>query len=211
MSSAILEARCSDPRQHRGDVSDQGDYSCVGTPITTTRLKNLCSDPKTPFNDDYEIFFKQLGDVLVNAITSLTLPEEQRRVLLAAQEASTRHSQMLRELADVSRVAEKSEAKFTRMAQEAPVGLVVFQPDSTPVFLNDTYRKLVGITDELYESLRDAHNLNAWQELIHEEDRMLVKQKWEEVTRDKQPVTFEHRFKRKHPGNEHVPDDVEEF
>lgn len=31
-------------------------------------------NPRTPFDEDYKLFFRLVGDVLVNAITSMTLP-----------------------------------------------------------------------------------------------------------------------------------------
>lgn len=82
---------------------------------------------RRPYDEEYHLFIKLLNDRLINSTAAIVLPKTLRKTQVAAEEAALRHSSLTRQLVIRSREAAESEAKFSRMAEAAPVGMYLFK------------------------------------------------------------------------------------
>ncbi|KAK5165148.1 uncharacterized protein LTR77_009246 [Saxophila tyrrhenica] len=148
-------------------------------------------NPRQLFNEEYRMFGSFLSDFLCQAASLISLPQEQRRAQRLADEMNTTLAQQLRL---ITLQAERQEAKFARMANEAPTGVFVFDPDGRLLYANDAYLRVLGETRESQAS-RSPHTL-AWQEHIHPDDMEHFSDIWERGVQQKMPFTIEHRLKK---------------
>jgi len=142
---------------------------------------------RRPYDDDYKLFLRLLSDRLLNSTAQVSLPKEMKDAQVAAEEAALRHSTLSQQLALKSQEADRNEAKVSRMAQQAPVGIIVLDVDFKPIDINETARSIVGSPDDSEEP---------WEDVIHDEDRESVWQELEECRNSKKTRTFQYRLKR---------------
>lgn len=143
--------------------------------------------PRRPYDDDYRLFLRLLSDRLLNSTAQVSLPKEMRDAQVAAEEAALRHSTMSQQLALKSQEADRNEAKVSRMAQQAPVGIIVLDMEFNPVDINETARSIVGSPDDSSEP---------WDNVIDDEDREKVWRELVECRSSRETRTFQYRLKR---------------
>ncbi len=151
----------------------------------------LGHNPRRPFDEEYRMFSSFLCDFLIQAVTLISLPQEQRRAQRIADDMNNTLAQQLR---IITLQAERTEAKFSRMAAEAPTGVFVFDVDGRSLYVNDAYLRVLGETKESY--LVRSPSTVAWQEHIHPDDLASFTETWERVVEQKIPFTIEHRLKK---------------
>ena len=76
--------------------------------------------PLCPWDTDNRLWTDILADLLVKAATFITVPEEERRARKISDSVNSALAQQLR---TTTLQVERSEAKFSRMAQHAPTGM----------------------------------------------------------------------------------------
>lgn len=124
-------------------------------------------NPRSPLSPSYKIFLSITSEIVEKAAALISLPEEQRRAQAITDDITSSLTQQLRLY---TLQAEKSEAKFSRMAASSPIGMYMYNAsDGRPLYVNDAYLELLGIA-------RDAHAIIsgpdpiAWQDYVNEED-----------------------------------------
>jgi PAS domain S-box-containing protein len=171
--------------------------SAIVTPIKTLagrgRLAFLVMgiSPNCPFDSDYKTFTKLTVDIVEKAAAMIALPEEQRRAQKIADDVNTALAQQLR-LTTLK--AEKSEAKFSRMASAAPTGMFMFDAEGRELYVNDAYLEVLGITREEHEPM--TSDGCGWKDQVHEDDLERFTEVWSQITEEKIPITVEYRLKR---------------
>ena len=80
----------------------------------------LC--PRVPLDEGYHMWLGILGDLLLKSAAHVSLPLEQRRAQKLSDDVNSALAQQLR-LTTLQ--AERSDAKFSRMARLAPIGMFV--------------------------------------------------------------------------------------
>lgn len=147
--------------------------------------------PHIFFDEEYKLFSNFLSDFLIQSASLISLPQEQRRVQKIADEMNNTLAQQLRL---ITLQAERTEAKFARMAAESPTGVFVFDADGRPLYINEAYLRVLGENRESYMA-RSPHTV-AWQDHIHPDDLKHFREVWERGVEQKMPFTIEHRLKK---------------
>ncbi|KAI5237938.1 hypothetical protein E4T43_07752 [Aureobasidium subglaciale] len=168
--------------------------ACV-LPITSVSGQQIAfivlgMNPRRIFNDESRVFISHMGDLISKAAALISLPEEQRRDQEKYEQINFALSQQLQIIA---LKAEKNEETFTRMAQNAPFGMYMFDCDGNPKYVNDAYLSLIGLERDVFEQA--ASRGLAWSDTIYEEDIELATQIWARLKDSKAPQTFEYRVK----------------
>lgn len=167
----------------------------VAIPITsiTSRdlmgvlLVGLC--PRVPFDEGYDMWLTILGDILLKAAAFISLPLEQRRAQKMSDDVNNALAQQLR-LTTLQ--AERSDAKFSRMAKLAPIGMYVLDPEGNPLYVNDAYRR---VAPDLPDGRTIAFKKPSdWTDCIHPEDVGRFWESWNKVTVEKIPDICEYRI-----------------
>ena len=144
-------------------------------------------NPRRPYDDDYHLFVQLMSRQLATSIASVVLHEEEiRRGQKAAQLAALDRIELSEQLAARTKEAIENESRFTQMAELAPVGMFIADSQGDIVFTNNMFHQ---ISKHPKSCDRDA-----WFDSIKDEDRQMVKTKWEKLVRDKVPMTAEFRF-----------------
>jgi PAS domain S-box-containing protein len=179
-----------------GPVEEQINTTIIA-PITTIGSGDVLGilvtavNPKCALDEEYRLYFSVLADILIRSSTLITLPQEQRRAQKIADEMNTALAQQLRL---ITLQAERMEAKFSRMAAEAPTGMFVYDREGRPLYVNDAYLSVLGETREVH-SARSSIAM-AWSEHIHPDDAQRFHDAWRRVLEQKAPLTIEYRLKK---------------
>lgn len=180
----------SNPDRGFGDAVSKA----VVLPVTSITSRDLMGVlvigicPRVPFDDGYNMWLQILGDVLLKAAAFISLPLEQRRAQKMADDINGALAQQLR-LTTLQ--AERSDAKFSRMAKLAPIGMFVLDPEGKPLYVNDAYRRLVP---DLPDGRTVPFNKSSdWTDFIHPDDLCRFWESWEKVTVQRVPVICEYR------------------
>ena len=145
-------------------------------------------NPRRPYDDDYSLFVQLLSRQLGTSMASVVLFEEEiKRGQKAAKIAALDRIELSEQLAARTKEAVESDVKFTRMAEVAPVGMLIADSKGQIVFTNDTFHAL---SKHPRQSDR-----NAWIDSVRVEDQEMVRKKWQELVNDKIPMSAEFRFK----------------
>ncbi|THY90277.1 hypothetical protein D6C93_06624 [Aureobasidium pullulans] len=168
--------------------------ACI-LPITSVSGQQIAfivlgMNPRRLFNDESRVFISHMCDLISKAAALIALPEEQRRDQEKFEQINLALSQQLQIIA---LKAEKNEETFTRMAQNAPFGMYMFDCDGNPKYVNDAYLRLIGLEREVFEQA--ASRGLAWQDTIYEEDIDLATDIWARIRDSKTPFTSEYRVK----------------
>lgn len=83
---------------------------------------------------------------------------------------------------------ERSEVRFARLAETAPLGMYLFKPDGKPIYLNDAYFELLGITREEFGRAESV----VWGDQIFEEDVPRTLAAWKDLTEHGVPLHLEY-------------------
>lgn len=149
--------------------------------------------PRVPLNSAYKLYLRFTAEMIEKAAALISLPDEQRRAQAITDDITTSLTQQLRLY---TLRAEKSEAKFSRMAASSPIGMYMFcAKDGKPLYANDAYLELLGVSREAH-AIRCKPIASAWDDLIHDEDIDRFIDAWDQVTKAKLPVSIEYRLKK---------------
>lgn len=100
-------------------------------------------DPSSPLTEEYEIFQRVAVELIEKNAALISVPEEQRRAQKISDEVNDALAEQLRA---TTLKAEKSEAKFSRLASTAPTGMFMFDSNGKPLYVNDTYLEMLGVS-----------------------------------------------------------------
>jgi PAS domain S-box-containing protein len=90
---------------------------------------------------------------------------------------------------DAQRALARSETRFRRLAEAAPVGIFQTDRDGRCVYVNDRWCELAGLTP----AEADGHG---WLAALHPCDRSRVRDAWAAAAREAQPFQMSYRFVR---------------
>ena len=181
----------SNPDRGFGDTVKQA----VIIPVTSITSRDLMGVliiglcPRVPLDEGYHMWLGILGDLLLKSAAFVSLPIEQRRAQKLSDDVNSALAQQLR-LTTLQ--AERSDAKFSRMAKLAPIGMFVLSPEGTPLYVNDAYRRLVPALPD--GSAVSFNKPSDWTDFIHPDDVCLFWAAWEKVVVQKIPAICEYRI-----------------
>ncbi|EXJ87447.1 hypothetical protein A1O3_04407 [Capronia epimyces CBS 606.96] len=147
------------------------------------------TNPRRPYDEDYDLFVQLLGRQLATSIASVVLFEEEiKKGERAAQLAAQDRIELNNQLVARTQQAVEAENKFTRMGELAPVGIFIGDVDGKISFVNDawynitTYPRGIEVDEE-------------WIKYVDEEDQPKVRNMWTTMLEKKCAVSMEFRFK----------------
>lgn len=135
-------------------------------------------------DDDFRMFAQILSDSVSKYVSTYLL----RRKLQDVQSAS---EVLLRRVEE----AERSNFMFRHMAESATVGCAIFDPTGHPMWLNEAYINLTGVS-------REDFRPGIWQKAIVPEDLPKVEGCWNKLASGEPIVPFTFRVKRHHSVTE---------
>ena len=149
------------------------------------------TNPRRPYDEDYDLFVQLLGRQLATSVASVVLYEEEiRKGERAAKMAAQDRIELSAQLAQRTQEAIESENKFTRMAELAPVGMFMGDSNGKIIFTNDAWYDIANYP-------RGQPVENDWINYIMEEDKEKCRKIWDTVVNELTPIRVEFRFK--HP------------
>ncbi|KAI4842173.1 hypothetical protein E4T44_07466 [Aureobasidium sp. EXF-8845] len=188
----LRKADDSLPSDLQWNTPDRGILTtlCI-LPITDLNDRRLAvcvfgMNPGRPFDQGSRSFISRIGDVLRKSAVFVTLPEEQKKI-----EAIT--SALSDKLAVALLSAEMQEESYARMARTAPIGMYMLRPDGYPIFVNDAFLELHGVTRTKF--YQHADQGLGWDPTVHDDDKDHVTQMWLDTINGTKPVQDEMRVK----------------
>lgn len=165
-------------------ITSVGRHECLGILV-------MGLNPRSPFDDEYNLWTRLMTDLLERSASLILLPEEQRR---AQKISDDMNDALAQQLQTTTQQAERSEARFSRMASSAPTGMYMFDGTGKTLHVNDAYLAMLGVTREEH----DVHRATATplNHLIHSDDLERFRAAWHSVLELKSPVNIEYRLKR---------------
>lgn len=150
------------------------------------------TSPRRPYDEDYQLFVHLISRQLATSMASAVLFEKEiARGRRAAQRAAVDRQRLITQLQRKSQEANETEYKLNRMAEFAPVGMFIADPDGHISFCNDRLMQFSGL-------VRGEHTANAWMDNVRPEDRPAVADAWSRLLAEKVTVSVEFRFVRSH-------------
>ncbi|ERF75340.1 hypothetical protein EPUS_00133 [Endocarpon pusillum Z07020] len=142
------------------------------------------TNPRRPFDDDYDLFVQLLARQLATSVASVVLFEEEiKRGERAAQLAAQDRLHLSNELAE-------SEIKFTRMAELSPVGMFVADASGRLNYCNNTWYDLSSVPKS-----SSVVEVEEWMKYVADEDKSLTARQLRKLLDEKVPISVEFRFK----------------
>ncbi|KIW31005.1 uncharacterized protein PV07_02690 [Cladophialophora immunda] len=149
----------------------------------------MATNPRRPYDEDYDLFVQLLGRQLATSIASVVLFEEEiKRGERAAQLAAQDRIELSNQLLARTQQAFEAENKFTRMAELAPVGIFIGNLDGKINFANDAWYNISSYP-------RDVPVDNEWIEHVLDEDQAKVRELWNTMLEKRCAISLEFRFK----------------
>ncbi|KAH0837429.1 sensory transduction histidine kinase [Fonsecaea pedrosoi] len=149
----------------------------------------MATNPRRPYDEDYDLFVQLLGRQLATSIASVVLFEDEiRKGEQAAQLAAQDRIELNNQLLARTQQAAEAENKFTRMAELAPVGIFIGNLDGKINFANDAWYNISSYP-------RDVPVDNEWIEYILDEDQAKVRELWNTMLEKRCAISLEFRFK----------------
>ena len=147
------------------------------------------TNPRRPYDEDFDLFVQLLARQLATSIASVVLFEEEikkgeRAARLAAQDRIELNNQ----LAARTQEAVEAENKFTRMAELAPVGMFIGDSTGNITYANDAWYVISSYP-------RDRPVGHDWIRWLVEEDREVIWKEWTKLLNQKRPISVEYRWK----------------
>ena len=147
------------------------------------------TNPRRPYDEDFDLFVQLLARQLATSIASVVLFEEEiKKGERAAQLAAQDRIELNKELVARTQEAVEAENKFTRMAELAPVGMFIGDSDGTIKFTNDAWYSLSSYP-------RDRPVGHDWLDWLVEEDQEVIWREWTKLLTQKCPISVEFRWK----------------
>ncbi|KIW11290.1 hypothetical protein PV08_10590 [Exophiala spinifera] len=150
----------------------------------------MATNPRRPYDEDYDLFVQLLGRQLATSIASVVLFEDEiRKGERAAQLAAQDRIELNNQLVAKTQQAVEAENKFTRMAELAPVGMFIGDTDGKINFANDAWYKITSYT-------RDVVGDAEWIKYVKDEDQVKVREVWKSMVDKRSAISMEFRFRR---------------
>lgn len=152
-------------------------------------------NPRRRINEDLKRFIDSLSEMLLKAVIILQSPSDQRKLLQADDGLGHRLQleKLTRQLSIATLKNENNQETFSRMAEDAPIGMFLYQGDGTPIYMNDAYFELLGGTrDHFKEMAKSGH---AWRDCIHPDDEDFIGEAWKAATQSREVHVFQFRVK----------------
>lgn len=157
--------------------------SSMGAPIAYVVLG---VNPRRP-SDEGLVFAKSLQELLDRCVAQVRLPEDRNRLENA-------NLMLLDQLRSSRLKLQQNEEAIARMGKHAPAGMYIFAADGRPLYVNDAYLDLFGVTaEEFYKSANQTDFV--WADALYEEDIQRAKDFWALIFVEKQPSSFEYRLR----------------
>ena len=149
----------------------------------------MATNPRRPYDEDYDLFVQLLGRQLATSIASVVLFEEEiRKAEEAAKMAAQDHIELSNKLLVQTQQVADSEKKFTRLAEVVPVGIYIGDEKGNIVFCNDAWYDISSYP-------RGQPIGNAWLDWVVEADREKAAKCFEKLMTQGVPVSIEFRYK----------------
>ena len=152
-------------------------------------------NPQRRADENMKRFIYSLSEMLLKAVIILQSPPEQRKLLQVDDGLGYRIQleKLTRQLSFATLKNEKNQETFSRMAENAPIGMFLYKGDGTPIYLNDMFLELLGETREnFYEKAKSGY---AWRDCIHPDDEEFSKTAWKGVTESREVMVFQFRVR----------------
>lgn len=147
------------------------------------------TNPRRPYDEDYDLFVQLLSRQLATSIASVVLFEDEiRKGARAAEIAARDRIELSNQLAIRTQEAEASENKFTRMAELAPVGMFIGDSAGSINFANDAWYDISSFPKGMPIG-------NKWIDYVVDTDKQPTWQAWTNMLENKVPITVEFRFR----------------
>jgi len=91
----------------------------------------------------------------------------------------------------------ENESKFRKLASLIPVGIYQVDANGNTTYVNESLQLIIGSS---LTSILDG----SWTDLIHEDDKSIVKSRWKSVAKAKKSFSLEYRFKKHNGDSIHV-------
>ncbi|OCK81157.1 histidine kinase, partial [Lepidopterella palustris CBS 459.81] len=138
-----------------------------------------------PYDEDYESFVQLLVARLYKSLASIFLPVVQQRSRAVAEKMALYHDSLSKELFRRGQAIEKAEQDFRHFSETAPIAFAVFQADGHPIYRNQAYYDLNGVSRDSAASGRFLS--------VHPEDAPFVQQQWAHLAAGQMVDPFEYR------------------
>lgn len=149
----------------------------------------MATNPRRPYDEDYDLFVQLLGRQLATSIASVVLFEDEiRKGEKAAQLAAQDRIELNNQLVARTQEAVEAENKFTRMAELAPVGIFIANVDGKISFVNEAWYRITSYP-------RDILVHDEWIKYVLDEDQPKVREVWNTMLEKRCSVSMEFRFK----------------
>ena len=118
--------------------------STTGGEVLAILVTGLC--PRATINAEYKLYLQITVEFIEKAAALISLPEEHRRTQKISDDINNALAQQLK-LTTLK--AERSEAKFSRLAATSPTGMFLLDSEGRALYVNDTYLDMLGIPAQL--------------------------------------------------------------
>ncbi|KAH0347741.1 histidine kinase, partial [Aureobasidium melanogenum] len=152
-------------------------------------------NPRRPVDDNLKSFIYSLSEMLSKAVIILQSPADQRTLLQADGGLGHRLQleKLARELSLATLKNEKNQETFSRMAENAPIGMFIYRGNGDPIYMNDTFLKLLGETRE--DFIEKSKSGYAWRDCIHPDDEAFSSECWKAAAESYEVQVFQFRVK----------------
>lgn len=149
----------------------------------------LGTNPRRPYDDDYQLFVHPVSRQLATSMASVVLFEEEiRRGQRAARLAALDRQELSMQLLQRTQEASESEHRFTRMAEYAPVGMFIADAHGSINYCNDMWWQI-----SRHSRSQDAES--GWMNSVRDEDRPALEAAWSKLVTERVTISLEFRFK----------------
>lgn len=146
-------------------------------------------NPRRPYDDDYSLFVQLLSRQLATSMASVVLFEEEiARGRRAARLAALDRIELSEQLAARTQEKVESETKFTRMAELAPVGILIADKSGRISYCNDMWYEISKVP-------KGFQAYDDWMDSVKDDDKGEVSMLWHNLVHNASPFTTEFRFK----------------
>ncbi|KAF2721549.1 hypothetical protein K431DRAFT_284702 [Polychaeton citri CBS 116435] len=145
--------------------------------------------PRSNYDQEYNLYVNYMAEILQKGAALISLPQEQRRVQKISDDINNALAAQLRM---TTLEAERSEARFARMAASAPVGMYLINTDGRPIYVNDAYLDMFGESRESF--LQNSRTVVDLTKKLLPEDVDAFREAWRKVVEEKTPSTLEFRL-----------------
>jgi signal transduction histidine kinase/CheY-like chemotaxis protein len=162
----------------------------------------LALNPRRLFDQDFQDFINLVTRTITTKhVSAVLFAEEIKRGRSAAREAAVERAELTKQLKARTQEYEQAEAKFWQWTHQANVGLALVDPSGAVVFSNDFWTNMTSIAPE--------HPPMSWLEAVVAEDKPLLLDAWQQLSKGKAPVKYKARIRKPWRGYSTANGDME--